>query len=253
MAELMDRRPKLVIVMGCNGAGKSAWKRNNYDRLPERYFDQDSIAGGIGDWNEEGARARTREYVDGEIEKIFAARMDFGFESTFSGRPGPALVRRAINEGYCVEGYFVGTDSWEINARRIEQRVATNTGHHVDPVRLPDRYRYSLSNLRRHLDDFDLLEAVDNSEPAPEGIPEPRVQFVVEKGQAMPRPTLLVAAPAAAADIGGDMRIVERAEDYGQKMRPWASDVLRRREIARQQAELREKRKARGRDRGGER
>ncbi len=90
MAELIDPRPKFVMIMGCNGAGKSAsWKRNNYDRLPERYFDQDSIAGGIGDWNDDGARARTREYVDGEREKIFAARQDFGYESTFSGRPGP--------------------------------------------------------------------------------------------------------------------------------------------------------------------
>ncbi|MCY3818879.1 MAG: hypothetical protein OXH52_05865 [Gammaproteobacteria bacterium] len=86
MAELLDRRPKLVVAMGCNGAGKSAWKRNNYDLLPARYFDQDSIAGGIGDWNEEGARRRMGEYVDAEIDKIFAARQDFGYESTFSGR-----------------------------------------------------------------------------------------------------------------------------------------------------------------------
>ncbi len=241
MAELMDRRPKLVIVMGCNGAGKSAWKRNNYDRLPERYFDQDSIAGGIGDWNAEGARARTREYVDGEIEKIFAARQDFGFESTFSGRPGPALVRRAIDEGYRVEGYFMGTDGWETNARRIEHRVVTNTGHHVDPERLPDRYRYALSNLRRHLEDFDLLEVVDNSWPGLEGIPNPRVQFVVEKSRGI-----------GDKDIGGGMRIVERAEDHGREMLGWAAEVLRRREVARRQAELRDKRNARGRNGGSE-
>ena len=98
MAEIIDARPRIVIVMGCNGAGKSAWKRANYGRLPERYFDQDSIAGGIGDWDDEGARARTRQYVDGQIEEIFAARLDFGFESTFSGRPGPALLERAVGE-----------------------------------------------------------------------------------------------------------------------------------------------------------
>ena len=242
MAELMDRRPKLVIVMGCNGAGKSAWKRANYDRLPARYFDQDSIAGGIGDWNEEEARARTREYVDGEVDKSFAARQDFGYESTFAGVPGPALVRRAIGEGYRVEGYFIGTDDWETNARRIEHRVITNTGHHVDPARLEDRYRYALSNLRRHLEEFDLLEVVDNTWPALEGIPEPRVQFVVEKGRGV-----------GDKDIGGGMRIVERAEDHGREMMGWASEVLRRREVARRQAEQREKRKGRGRDCGSER
>ena len=51
MAELLSNAPVFTIVMGCDGAGKSAWKRANYDRLPEHYFDQDSIAGGFGDWN----------------------------------------------------------------------------------------------------------------------------------------------------------------------------------------------------------
>ena len=60
MGDQLDNRPVFTIVMGCNGSGKSAWKRENYDRLPDRYFDQDSIAGGIGDWDSESARARTR-------------------------------------------------------------------------------------------------------------------------------------------------------------------------------------------------
>ena len=47
MADQLDNRPVFTIVMGCNGAGKSAWKRDNYDRLPQQYFYQDSIAGGI--------------------------------------------------------------------------------------------------------------------------------------------------------------------------------------------------------------
>lgn len=219
MAELIDRRPVFMMVMGCNGAGKSAWKRNNYDRLPARYFDQDSIAGGIGDWNDEGARARTREYVGAELEKNFAERLDFGYESTFSGRPGPALMRRAINERYRVEGIFIGTGHWEINAERIEHRVLMNTGHHVDPARLEDRYRYSLSNLRRHFDEFDVLDAVDNSELQPDAIPDPRPQFVAEKG-----------------------KIVSRSSD----LVPWAAELLRRRDVARQQAEMRAKLKGRG-------
>ena len=70
------------IVMTCNGAGKSAWKRENYDRLPEHYFDQDSIADRICDWNSESARARTREYINDQINQATAAPRDFGIEST---------------------------------------------------------------------------------------------------------------------------------------------------------------------------
>ena len=78
--------------MGCNGSGKSAWKRASYDRLPDRYFDQDSIAGGIGDWDSEDARQRTRRYVDEEVGTALRARMSFGIESTYSGRPGREMV-----------------------------------------------------------------------------------------------------------------------------------------------------------------
>ena len=223
MAELIDPRPKFVIVMGCNGVGKSAWKRGNYDRLPEHYFDQDSIAGGIGDWNDQGARDRTRAYVDGQLDEIFEARLDFGFESTFSGRPGPALLQRAIAHGYRVEGYYIGTESPQINAARIDYRVLSNTGHYVAPERLPERYRYSLSNVRRHLDDFDLLEVVDNSEETVDRIPAPVLQFVAENGE-----------------------ITMRLPDG--KMAAWCVELLRRRDVAQRQEKLREEAKAAKRD-----
>ena len=46
MADQLDSRPVFTIVMARNGAGKSAWKRANYDLLPDRFYDQDSIARG---------------------------------------------------------------------------------------------------------------------------------------------------------------------------------------------------------------
>ena len=228
MAELLDSRPKLVLAMGCNGSGKSAWKRANYDRLPERYFDQDSIAGGIGDWNDEGTRTRTREYVEWWVEECFAGKLDFGFESTFSGQRGPALLDRALGEGYRVEGYYIGTDSPEINASRIDYRVLSNTGHYIDPRRLPERYRWSLSNLRRRLDDFDIVEVVDNSGETVDRIPDPVVQFMAERG-----------------------KVKTRLPEDG--MAAWCAELLRRRDVAQRQAEIREQRNARQRDssRGG--
>ena len=85
MSDQPDSRPVFTIVMGCNGVGKSAWKRHNYDQLPEHYFDQDSIAGGIGDWNSESARLRTRTFVDDEILAAF-------FESPLTPRKAVLCV-----------------------------------------------------------------------------------------------------------------------------------------------------------------
>ena len=182
MADQLDSRPVFVIVMGCNGAGKSAWKRGNYDRLPDRYFDQDSIAGGIGDWNSQEARERTQTIFEAEVAEAIRSRLSFGVESTFSGRPGPAMVERVRRAGYRVEGIYLGTESPAINIARIEKRVLENTGHRVDPERVPERYKWSLSNLRRLVTDFDQLEVMDNSRDDVLGIPDPTELCYLEDG-----------------------------------------------------------------------
>ena len=134
--------------MACNGAGKSAWKRETCDRLPEHYFDQDSIAGGIGDWNSESARARTREYINDQINQATAARRDFGIESTYSGRPGRAIVKRESRQLPRRRRVHRHRPP-KINAERIDHRVKTDTGHHVDAERLPERYRSARSGTSR--------------------------------------------------------------------------------------------------------
>ena len=163
MSDQLDNRPVFTIVMGCNGAGKSAWKRENYDRLPGLYIDQDSIAGGVGDWNSEVARERTREIADAQINRAIEQQIDFGMESTYSGLPGPTMVDRVIKAGYRVEGVYMGTDSPAINVARVAYRVEVNTGHYVNPDRLPQRYGHSLANLRKTAEKFDSLEILDNS------------------------------------------------------------------------------------------
>ena len=44
-------RPRLTIVLGTNGAGKSTWCSEHEDELPTAFYDADSIANGLGDWN----------------------------------------------------------------------------------------------------------------------------------------------------------------------------------------------------------
>jgi len=187
MADQLDSRPVFMIVMGCNGCGKSAWKRSHYDLLPDRYFDQDSIAGGIGDWDSEDARRRTGEIVEAQIAKAIRDRLSFGIESTYSGRPGRARVEQAKQAGYRIEGIYLGTKSPDINIARIGQRVLEHTGHRVDPKLIPQRYRFSLSNLRRTVERFDQLEVFDNSRDDPLGIPDPVEQCCLERGKVISR------------------------------------------------------------------
>ena len=150
--------------------------------LPSRFIDQDSVAGGFGDWDDVRNREHTRELVDREVETYIADRLDFGMESTCSGRPGVAMMERVINEGYLVKGIYIGTNNPEINIARIAYRVNMNLGHRVDPDRIPDRYRHSLSNLWKKFDQFDELELIDNSADDELHLPVPVLQCVVLKG-----------------------------------------------------------------------
>ena len=192
MGDQLDNRPVFIIVMGCNGAGKTIWKRDNSDILPERFFDQDSIAGGIGDWNSEEARERTARIVEVEIQDAIAARVSYGIESTYSGDAGDGVavrgrVEEAKRHGYRVEGIYLGTETPDINIARIERRVLERTGHHVDPKLVPTRHKLSLSNLRRTVERFDQLEVFDNSRDDPLGIPIPVEQCYLERGKVRSR------------------------------------------------------------------
>lgn len=150
--------------MGCDGVGKSAWKRANYDSLPDRYFGQDSFAGGIGGWNSPDARARTRTYVDAQITEAIDRQLDFHMGRTYSGLPGPALVDPVTNAGYRTEAVHIGTEDPSINVERIRFRVFARTGHEVDATRLTTRWKNAMTNLRKTAERFDLLRILDNSQ-----------------------------------------------------------------------------------------
>ena len=183
MSEPLDPRPVFTIVMGCNGVGKTAWKRAHYDLLPSRYFDQNSFSGGIGDWNSPEAHARTRVYFEAQIAELIDEQLDFGIESTYSGQPGPALVERVIKANYRVEGVYFGTNDPQINVGRIEHRVLLGTGQWVDLERLPERWKCCLSNLHRTVERFDLLRLLDNSEHDEFHAPRPIEQCRLERGR----------------------------------------------------------------------
>ncbi len=182
MSELIDPRPVFTIVMGCNGVGKSTWKRKNYDLLPDRYYDQDSIAGGLGEWSDERARTRTREIVDSEIAECLREELDFGIESAFSGLPGPEMVRRVVEAGYRVEGLYFGTADSRINIERIEHRVFCGTGHPVDPRRNPDAVE--ALTLEPAADRRALRPAAGLRQLQPDdfGLPRPVEQCRLERG-----------------------------------------------------------------------
>ena len=155
--------PKLTIVIGANGAGKSTWCDRHREDLPASFYNADSIARGLGDWNSADKQREARELVDKAIEEHLKARTDFGFESTYSGRSRPQIVRRAKAAGYGVAAVFIGTRRPEINIDRVKARVADGTGHDVPESEIRRRWTAAQENLVGTCEAIDDIELIDNS------------------------------------------------------------------------------------------
>lgn len=157
--------PSLTLVFGANGAGKTTWCRRHRHHLPERAFNQDAIAEGLGSHDSRANQIRARRILVRETARCLEERRSFALETTYSGRSRPALVRQVSGAGYAVCGVFIGTTSHMINIERIAHRVATFTGHHVPDSEVERRWTAAQDNLVRTRHCFDWLLLIDNSGP----------------------------------------------------------------------------------------
>ena len=63
------REPRLIVVIGANGAGKTTWTRKHREMLPKPFYNADSIAEGLGDANDAALQRAARKLVDERIER----------------------------------------------------------------------------------------------------------------------------------------------------------------------------------------
>ena len=85
--------PRFVIVIGANGAGKSTWCRAHQEELPSNFYDADSIAQGLGSYDDSARQLEARALVDAHIDQHLEQNDSFGFESTYSGASRPRIAR----------------------------------------------------------------------------------------------------------------------------------------------------------------
>ena len=155
-------RPRLVVVIGANGAGKTTWGRHHRRRLPLEFYNADVIAEGFGDANSPELQMRARTLVDGQVAERLRLGDSFGFESTWSGRSRPAMVRDARARGYKAHGIFLGTAHAGLNIARVRRRVLEG-GHRVPESEIVRRWTAAFENLLAMWDVFDHIHVLDSS------------------------------------------------------------------------------------------
>ena len=163
MADILDNKTSFSIVLGCDGCGKTTWRRADRDALAKVHIDLNSIAEGIGNWDSEASRTEARQIGENRIRNALAEHAAHGVKSTYSGERGVNQVDEARSRGYRIHCHQLSIDSPQANIERISQRVRERMGHRVDPKLIPTRWRDSLSNLRKTVDWLDELTIFDNS------------------------------------------------------------------------------------------
>ncbi|MFI5326907.1 MAG: zeta toxin family protein [Candidatus Rokuibacteriota bacterium] len=184
----VPRAPRIYVLAGTNGAGKSSIAGAMLLKRRVEYFNPDEAARRILAANPgiTQTQANSAAWHEGKrlLERAIAERLDFAFETTLGGRTIMDRLGRAASDGFEVRIWYVGLSSPELHVARVRARVAKG-GHDIPEPRIRERYDASRLNLIRLLPRLGELWVYDNSEDADAdaGVaPEPRLVLHVRRG-----------------------------------------------------------------------
>lgn len=128
----MEQAPRVIIIAGPNGAGKTTFAR---EFLPAEaacpiFVNADLIAAGIAPFAPEAASLQAGRLMLQELARHFAARTNFAFETTLSGRGYLRLIKEWQKAGYRVKLIFLQLADADEAVARVAQRVKQG-GHHI--------------------------------------------------------------------------------------------------------------------------
>ncbi len=146
----MGQDLRVIIIAGPNGAGKTTFAR---EFLPNEahcpiFVNADLIAAGLAPFAPETAALQAGRLMLQEIERHFAARDSFAFETTLSGRGYLKSIRRWQAAGYKVKLIFLRLDTAETAIGRVAQRVKQG-GHYIPDDTVRRRFSSGLDHFKR--------------------------------------------------------------------------------------------------------
>lgn len=158
------------IIAGPNGAGKTTFAREFLPRYAEcrNFINADLIAQGIAPLAPEQAAIRAGRLMLAEIRSMTRKGVDFGFETTLSGKTHSGLIRQIQASGYRVHLFYLWVADPELLLSRIKGRVMEG-GHDVQASvvrrRLARSAHHFFQTYRAMSEAWFLF---DNSESVPE-------------------------------------------------------------------------------------
>src|SRR5512142_355527 len=114
-----SRIPRIYVLAGTNGAGKSSIGGAMLVEQGVDYFNPDEAAARIRAANPgmSPAEAQSAAWQQGKrlLERAISERLDYAFETTLGGNTIPALLHNALSASIEVRIWYVGLASAELH------------------------------------------------------------------------------------------------------------------------------------------
>ncbi len=183
------RPPRIYVLAGVNGAGKSSIGGAAFRQHGGEYYNPDEVAHKLMAANPTltQADASSAAWHNGVklLRRAIEQRLDFAFETTLGANTIPRLLAQAASQGIEIYVWYVGLSSPELHIERVQARVRRG-GHDIPVEHIQRRYEHSRLNLNEHLPRLTALRVYDNSadaDPAAGKTPKPMVVLHMERGK----------------------------------------------------------------------
>jgi predicted ABC-type ATPase len=188
--------PRLYVLAGVNGAGKSSVGGAMIRASGADYFNPDEAARELIAANPglDQVSANAMAWQQGRrlLERAIDERKDFAFETTLGGATMPKLLAAAASLGFEVRIWFVGLATADMHIERVRSRVRAG-GHDIPESSIRRRWRHSRVNLIELLPHLTELRVYDNSahaDPAAGRAPRPVLVVHLDHGEIAGPPDL---------------------------------------------------------------
>lgn len=133
--------PRLYIISGCNGAGKTT---ASYSLLPEmlncqEFVNSDEFAKSLSPFDPSKASIQASRFMLLKIRHLLKREQDFAVETTLATRTLLKIVKSAQNAGYTVTLLYFWLNSPDLAVERVRARVEAG-GHNIPEETVRRRY-----------------------------------------------------------------------------------------------------------------
>ncbi len=142
----MENKPRLLIVGGPNGSGKTTVAKRYASREGVPYIGADEIAASLDSVAPESVRVEAGKQFLRSLAHSIANRQSCVVESTLSGRSFRNSILKASDCGFKITIVFLFVDSADVCVSRVAER-AKKGGHDVPEPDIRRRYHRSINNF----------------------------------------------------------------------------------------------------------